>query len=445
MSLEYKNKYLKYKNKYLKQKNNLIGGFDETKTYTHVITYNDPYFSGLDDGDVDDIFAIIYLAIKYREKLTIIINDNNNKRSTNTECIIFLQLIKILYNCTIIYDSNIKEIEQFFNRLDDVNLCFICAPMTDNFNLLLNELKLKGIRLIINGTYNFINSVPQSQDTSMLIRISDKTIYESVPINKIDDIYKTNSFFKKCNLYQLKKLFGLMDPSLHDASTVWLGNEEQNNIVLCNNLNDIEKLDIINFIFKGHGHLWGLYKNIISFFGDIEFAHLCHNQLPADLIQAYNNYIHIMINYKKDRISDEELKDVLGYNYKQMIIEKNDICSDYLLNVEGTIDGNSDTICTQYMIDQSLPIKYYIIGSIQHVPDLLNINNDLLKLTPNLSDFNTVYSVLYAIDQELEFSKINTFIKEQKYPIYISDLNNIIRTFNKDTTKLCTLMNDIFM
>jgi hypothetical protein len=445
----YKQKYLKYKIKYetLKKKFNQIGGLFISDTLVNVITYNDPFFSGtLLDGDVDDIISIIFLAIKFREKLTIIIrNQEGRKRDTNIECKNFLFLINKLYTCTIIYDDNLDG----FDYTKHYDIGFVCAPMIDKVITLFNSLVANKTNVYVQGGtigYNYVNSYNNGLGlTKNVIHLSSESTNGSLPLSLIDSIYTGNKFFRKINLYQLKKLFGLMPVQIQFATTVWL--------------------DKVEYPGWGNtGNSWKTYLRITELMTEEQRDNLDKDRLDERLKTAYDNYISVIIDVKFNSIRLSNDFDNIGLTkdevsaYKKQILGRRGEVSGVLKTRLYSVGKLMQRILTPLQIND-LYVKLCgeeeteIIGEIAQVPESFEVEPGLLPKTPALFDFNTTFGVINALDSEVisifdpsseEFrlqlesglkSGLETYIKgfeDTRLSIIIDNFNGIIKQFIND-------------
>ena len=167
----------KYKMKYLqiqKEFKLLMGGkcdsIRDFKTIIelhdiHAISFHDPLGDGLVSGDKDDNVAMMFEALVFGPRLTIVIVDGNTEgtplldRFNNPSLQPFFRELREKYGCTIL-DGNLPF------SIKNIQIAFICAPINDKISTILQDTEsIKDIYMqgdIPNGV-NYKNSYDLAQ------------------------------------------------------------------------------------------------------------------------------------------------------------------------------------------------------------------------------------------------------------------------------------------
>ena len=443
----YESKYLKYKEKYntLKKssKYELVGGIN-TNAFKRVLTYNDPFFFGGPglDGDIDDIIEIIYLAHRYGERLHIILK-NKNDRSITPECLSFTRLIKECYGSNIIYSDNISKLKELSELKFDIG--FICAPITGPMIDFFIKGDFSG-RLYMQGNekdYNYDSTITPLQPKSnqnlddirsynaLTTELNPKIIFidsdptnGTIDVSKIHEPYHTSVFFKKCHIYQLKKLFGLATPTLPFASGFWFANP---------NYSFTNKGDNYNVPFGGKGNSWKLYERIRPFISDDQLASVTTKpellEAYKALTPAYKAYANTCINstpyFKLKDIDEEKIK------YKELLTNTLLEIGKLMVLILGPEAAKN---MIQYTKGEPTGIK-----PLGGVPELFYADPNFIKRTPALFDYNFVFGVMDFIKRDSPDETIKRMINGHIEGL--KDKKVFIYNFNEITTEFITRVN----
>jgi len=316
MSQNYYEKYLKYKMKYLQIQNELnllIGGKCETiqdfkylieTQDIHAISFHDPLGDGLISGDKDDNVAMMFEALVFGPRLTIVIVDGNTEgtslldRFNNPSLQPFFTELK-KHKCTIL-NGNDRII------LDETKMpkiAFICAPINDDISNILNrtesitDIYMQGD--IPNGV-NYKNSFTlakqhiESKYNGRLTMLSTAHTRISFNFDLIDiGAYHRFRYYNELQRHVLAQLLALPDVTLPYA------------VGLIISTADIQKVKGFEKITTSFGTLYNNACNMISLLATQGVDVSNYN---PELISPIRQYINGLLRNKFPTMNDSEIE-----------------------------------------------------------------------------------------------------------------------------------------
>ena len=447
---DYESKYLKYKAKYLELLKLSGGGRYRDGLPLQILTINDPYCKGVNTGDVDDWFSIIFLAQKFRQNLHILIVNSIDRRFKR-DYQYMEAFLKKTYNCNFYYDE--YQCTEFLKT--DYKMCFISAPLPNYVLTHFKEIYDKKTLFYIQGGkagYNakssqyFPTGSVEVLKTELFSKMfnwknvpSDKMIFlesdqtsQSYEIKKLNN-YMTNPICVNWNSYQIKKIFSVI-PSTSPIAFLpygfWFGPTTDN-------------------LWRGTGNTKNTMDVIMSSI-DIDtfnkYKRENNHNFSKILIDAYHSYIDRLCEIKaaKEKITDR------GFIISQATKLK-EIYNDNVIPLAHYLIGNGEPVTAEITrkVEQLL-IKDGLNKDIGDIGEL-GINEKVLTQTPKLFDFNVSAFVIDMYEQrqhkfedllkEKQYrykDEIDKYILEQRRQNYsqnINILNKVLENFTKDLFK----------
>lgn len=415
MEINYLEKYSKYKNKYLELKQVLEGGVMPKKIEI-VLTINDPYTKDVNTGDVDDWFAILFLAQKYGRNTHIIIIDYE-ARIKQPQTKYMIENITNLYGCSFYNGDNLFTNEVPINNNSQVKLssipydvCFICAPLSEQTYKFFKET----IKERAQNPYYFLqggvgpatspgyNNAGSFVDTSgniheilpngkakfkqgacvfdlcphikpnvrELLSVQTNQVY---PINKLGRYYNQIPFFINWNTYQLKKCLSIFMNGLKFG--MFFGPETSNP-------------------WKGSGNSKKTLDIVIEAIGRDKFDAISVASLNPTLKAGYDKYLNWLVEVKGPGPENKDLRE------KQLAL----IYPIYIdiMRLATLLFGENVGI----LINED--------GSIKDIGQMPNFvpRDGVLKYTPQLFDFNVV-AFIYNMDNPFKSNKLRSNWSDQ--------------------------------
>ena len=481
----YENKYLKYKAKYLELKQ-IIGagtgagtGEKEVKELK-VLTFNDPYCKGVNLGDVDDWFSIIFLAQKFKQNLHIVIV-NSKDRKSKVDYLYMEAFLKITYGCKFYYDDDKDKDTKFLET--EFDLCFICAPLPYYlFNYLKTEYRHKDTVFYLQGGengYNGNSSINYPEGTSEKDKpslSSDKFKWNNKIINLVTDVtnqsykisdlrnYMENPICVNWNLYQVKKIFAVM-PKSNLPYGFWYGSDTGD-------------------VWSGSGNTYNTMKIITDNIDDTTFKNYVkknRSKFSTRLTSAYNSYIEEVCKEKAsyEKSNNPQLIANAVKILKDPTTTTNEMSKAYEIHekLRGSLTVSNDETLVRKQIDKLkkkyndyvIPLIHYLIGNGNDVDDKIvtevenllikadgsnkqigEINNfefssKIITQTPKLFDFNMTAFIIDMYESKKEFNiqdEIIKYIAGQKEVNYVRNikiLNTVLEQFKSDLEKFKSL------
>ena len=454
---DYESKYLKYKAKYLELLKLAGGGRYRDGLQLQILTINDPYCKGVNTGDVDDWYSIIFLAQKFRNNLDILIVNSNQRRSKR-DYQYMEAFLKTTYGCNFLYDED--QSTEFLET--DYKMCFISAPLPNYVLTHFKETYDKKTLFYIQGGkagYNAKSSQYFPPGSSELLKaslFSEMFNWKNVPSNRMIFLesdqtsqsyeikklnnYMTNPICVNWNSYQIKKIFSVIpstSPQNYLPYGFWFGPTTSN-------------------LWRGTGNTKNTMDVIMSSIEPATFERYKRensHKFSSILIGAYHSYIDRLCEIKaaKESVTDREFI-ISQANQLKKIYDHNVIpLAHYLI-------GNWEPVTTEITRKvEELLIKDGLNKDIGDIGEL-GINEKVSTQTPKLFDFNVSAFVIDMYEQrqpkfedllkEKQYrfkDEIDKYIHEQRSQNYsrtIDILNKVLENFTKDLFKY--QLGDIF-
>ena len=487
MNIEYKNKYLKYKTKYLELLKLSGGGrYRDTGLAPQILTINDPYCKGVNMGDVDDWFSIIFLAQKFKENLHILIVDSI-ERASKKDYQYMVMFLKKTYGCNFYYDYDNQSIP--FSHID-FKMCFISAPLPYHvFNYFKTALSLDKTIFFVQGGRAGYNAKlskyypPDSTDKlkdelfpNMFIWINvpeENIIFlESDQTNQAYNIrqltnYIDNPICMNWNLYQVKKLFSVMHGHFLPYG-FWFGPNTDN-------------------LWKGTGNSYTTMDIIMSSIDTEKFNEYKRqnkSKFSKKLTYAYHSYIKQLCMIKAKKEIDIINTKIQNLNKQKIYYsqEINILRGALMLNEDLSFIEIQENKLKEIYDEIIIPLAHYLINNgkslnqtiIDKVENLLidadtnknkeigdidnfEVDKSILTQTPKLFDFNMSAFIIDMYDNKklgdvkkaYKFqTEVNKYIAEQiaqGLQRNILILNDVLVKFKTDLEQFNKLpISDVF-
>jgi hypothetical protein len=458
-------KYQKYKMKYVqlqklnKQKGGMLDTIEEFKTAAtglKAISFHDPLGTGLISGDKDDHVALMFEALVFGDRLTVVIMDGEKEgkdklnRFSNES---LQRLIKDLefYKCVVI-DGN--RIDLVTARIEETSpqIALICAPLNDGISHILNnwgsikKMYIQGnipnnnvgddisivkykVGVNFNGSYDDAKLHMNSFYGGRLEIIPSEYTTIALDLDKLPS-YKEFKYHDELQHHVLAQLLGLPDVSLNYAFGLIIKPED---------LHKIEGYETEEY--SGSGITNKKLGEMVDF---LQKQDINTEENPKqNLLDAIDKYITNLLINKFKKIIDQSDPSFLDSERRlQKIIDPS---SSLFVELKGRL--KKVAIIAEILLVDPLQIIDSTTGSICSLGTLPKLTVKDIKYTdetPILYDFIAVVVALkhylpifkqqeqeqeQQIEKRRKYETLEDIYKEKNKNLYTKLFNEIIKQF----------------